>query len=231
MFSSTTNPLQSFRRLFQRRHRPAAIYRLHGLDQVGNCDQLVPVRLERRNQLLQHRHRPLPSIVADDNRARMRHALDMLRIDVWVRQLRIVRIHAAQGNPEPPVTQQVSHAAVEEARARAEVVIRQDLVLGRVRGHKLLLYLVDLLLELVVGELVARLVVHGVVAELVACRDELAQDLGALGTIAVHLAADDEEGRVDLVLEQHLGDVAGVRGRGVVKRQRHHALLDAGLFE
>lgn len=103
----------------------------------------------------------------------MGHALYMLSVDIWVRQLRIVWVDAAEGDAEAPVAQEVSHAAVEEARARSEVVIRQDLVLGRVCSNKLLLDLVDLFLELFVAELVARLVVHRVVAELVAGRDQL----------------------------------------------------------
>lgn len=195
--------------------------RLRLFHEICNRDQLVALLLELRQQHLQHRRRPLAAVVADDDGARMRHAENMPRIYLWVRHLGIVRVDASERDAEASVSQQASHAIVEEARAWAEVVVRQRLVLCRVRVDKLLLDLVDLLLELLVAELMRGLVVHGVVAQLVSGCHQLAQHLRSVIAVAIDLAADDEEGRFRPVLFQDCRDLTRVRRRSVVKRQRH----------
>lgn len=77
------------------------------------------------------------------------------------------------------------------------------------------LHALNLRLELVELQAHGRLVVHGVVAQLVAAGDDLAEDLLA----AADLAADDEHGRVGVVIVQDLEDLAGVLGGRVVDGQ------------
>lgn len=143
-----------------------------------------------------------------------------------VRNLGVVRVYAPQHDPKAAVTQQVPHAMVEPARPGPEVIVGQDLALGLVRSRQQRLDLLDLPLELVVAQTAGRLVAHGVVAQLVALRNELPQR--RLTTL--DLLAYDEKGSVCVILPQHLHNLVRVRRGGIVERQRND-LLCRGLLE
>lgn len=165
--------------------------------------------------------------MADDDGAGVSHAQDMASIELGIGELGVVGVDAAEDDAEPSVPEEVAHAAVEEAGSGAEVVVWQDHVLGGVDLGQLVLDLVGLLLEVGVGERLGGLVAHGVVGELVAAADHLAQDVVA----AVGLDADDEEGGVGIVLTEDLQNVVGIGGRGIVDGERDDLLGGGDLEE
>lgn len=103
-------------------------------------------------------------------------------------------------------------ATVPLARVRFHVRLR---VGGGVGVPYQALDALNLGLKLVELQAHGRLVVHGVVAQLVAGGDDLAQDLLA----AADLATDDEHGGVGVVVAQELEDLARVLGGRIVDGQ------------
>lgn len=145
------------------------------------------------------------------------HAENMLGIDPPERNLRIMRVHTPQDQPVPQLLQDLSHPRTEEPRPRPEVIRRHIHTLRRIDVVDLLLHGPDLLDEHAVAQRPRRLVVHGVVAELVAAVHQIAQRLLAPG----HLRADDKKGRRGAVRLEDLQDLIRVLGWRVVDGQGH----------
>lgn len=125
-----------------------------------------------------------------------------------------MRVHAPQHQPIPQPRHHRTHPCIEQTTPRPEVLLlRAALDVGiPVRLPNQRLNAVDLRLQLVQLEPHGRLVVHRMVAQLVAGRDDLAQHLLA----ALDLPADDEHGGMRIVVAQELQDLARVLGRRVV---------------
>ncbi|TPX11487.1 uncharacterized protein E0L32_007906 [Thyridium curvatum] len=187
-------------------------------------DKLVSPPRRLRQHLAQHGHSPAPPVVDDDDPAGPQHAQDVPRVQPRVLDLRVVRVYAPQHEPVAQLVQQRPHPGAEEPGPGPEVLVRRRLPPAGVPVgiRQRLVHAQDLVLELAEPERPRRLVVHAVVAQLVAPRDHVPQRLPPRR--ARDLAPDDEEGRARAVLAQHLEDLARVlRGR-VVDRQGHRPL-------
>ena len=120
------------------------------LQKFRDGNKLVTPPLRLRKYFLQHRHRPAPPIMANDDSPGPQHAQNMIRIHPPVRDLRVMRIYPTKDYPVPQPVDETPHAIAEQARSRSEVVIRRidPFLLVRIPEH--LAHFVDLRLELLV---------------------------------------------------------------------------------
>ena len=89
--------------------------------QLRDRNDLIPLPLDLRQNLLQHRCSPTPAIMADDDPTRPQHTQDVFRIERRRVDLRVVRVDAAEDHAVAQILDELAHAGAEEARTRAEV--------------------------------------------------------------------------------------------------------------
>lgn len=128
-----------------------------------------------------------------------------------------MRVHTPQHNLKPQLLCQRAHTLTEEPRPRPEVSCGRlpRAIDSRIRSANAILHLRELHRQLIVSQTARRLVVHGMVGELMAAADEGVEGLLAAGD----LRADQEEGGCGIIFAQGVEDVSGVGGGGVVDGQ------------
>lgn len=156
--------------------------------------------------------------MADDDASGPQHAEDVSGIDPPKRDLWVVRVDTAQDQSIAQLCHSLAHPRAEEARARTEVVLRWLNAHGRVGTADFALHSMNLLGEVRVAQGSRRLVVHGVVCELVAVvADNVVQGLLTSGD----LRSDNEERRGRAVGLEDLQYLIGILGGRIVDGERH----------
>ncbi|KAH8195254.1 hypothetical protein TruAng_010578 [Truncatella angustata] len=151
----------------------------------------------------------------------MHHTQYVLRINPRILDLWIVWVYTAKHNPVSQFIDQLPHTVAEEARSRSEILWWKVFLRRVVSSPDLVAYRFNLGRQLLVAQRPAGLVVHRMVAKLVAAAYYVGQNLLSSGD----LAADRKEGRRGVIRLQDPEDLFRVFGRGVVDGQRDHLRL------
>lgn len=105
--------------------------------------------------------------MADDDTTGPHHAENMSSINTPKRNVRIMWINTTQNKPIPQLCHELAHPRAEEARTRAEELLLRTNADGSIRITDQVIYSLNLAGEVNVAERSRRLIMHGVISELV----------------------------------------------------------------